>query len=196
MNVTIPGMLIRIILFSFTLLSPLNASASDKNAEAWEALREGRAILILRHALAPGTGDPANFDLNNCSTQRNLNETGREQARAWKPFLAEHGIEQARVFTSQWCRCRDTATEMDVGEVTEWPSLNSFFQGRGDGPTQTRQTITLVNELEPGLPVVMVSHQVNITRLAGIYPSSNEGVILALPLSEDPRVLARVAPER
>ncbi|MFO7528593.1 MAG: histidine phosphatase family protein [Marinobacter sp.] len=189
-------MLIRIILFSFTLLSTLNASASDNNAEAWQALQDGRAVLILRHALAPGTGDPGNFDLNDCSTQRNLNEAGREQARAWKPFLAEHGIEEARVFTSQWCRSRDTAMEMDVGEVTEWPSLNSFFQGRGDGPTQTRQTIALVNELEPGLPVVMVSHQVNITRLAGIYPSSNEGVILALPLSGDPTVLAQVTPGR
>lgn len=186
------GLTLSVITFAFSL----NASASDNNAEAWQALRDGQAILILRHALAPGIGDPGNFDLNDCSTQRNLNETGREQARSWKPFLAEHGIAEARVFTSQWCRCRDTATEMDVGEVTEWPSLNSFFQGRGDGATQTRQTIALVNELEPGLPVVMVSHQVNITRLAGVYPSSNEGVILALPLSEDPTVLARVAPGR
>ncbi|RBP33940.1 phosphohistidine phosphatase SixA [Marinobacter pelagius] len=189
-------MFLSMVLSTLALLLPLQVLASDENAEAWEALREGRAILILRHALAPGTGDPANFDLNDCSTQRNLNEAGREQARAWKPFLAEHGIVEARVFTSQWCRCRDTATEMNVGEVTEWPSLNSFFQGRGDGATQTRQTIALANELEPGLPVVMVSHQVNITRLAGIYPSSNEGVILALPLSEDPTVLARVAPGR
>ncbi|WP_372987409.1 histidine phosphatase family protein [Marinobacter sp.] len=189
-------MISRIVFAALVLLSSLHASANDNNAEAWQALQDGRAVLILRHALAPGTGDPGNFDLNDCSTQRNLNEAGREQARAWKPFLAEHGIEEARVFTSQWCRCRDTATEMDVGEVTEWPSLNSFFQGRGDGATQTRQTIALVNELEPGLPVVMVSHQVNITRLAGVYPSSNEGVILAWPLSEDPTVLARVAPGR
>ena len=189
-------MISRIVFAALVLLSPLHASANDNNAEAWQALQDGRAVLILRHALAPGTGDPGNFDLNDCSTQRNLNETGREQARAWKPFLAEHGIAEARVFTSQWCRCRDTATEMDVGEVTEWPSLNSFFQGRGDGATQTRQTIALVNELESGLPVVMVSHQVNITRLAGVYPSSNEGVILALPLSDDPTVFARVAPGR
>ena len=189
-------MISRVVFAALVLLSSLHASASDGNAEAWQALQDGRAVLILRHAPAPGTGDPGNFDLNDCSTQRNLNEAGREQARAWKPFLAEHGIEEARVFTSQWCRCRDTATEMDVGEVTEWPSLNSFFQGRGDGATQTRQTIALVNQLESGLPVVMVSHQVNITRLAGVYPPSNEGVILALPLSEDPTVLARVAPGR
>ncbi|GAA0849536.1 hypothetical protein GCM10009113_29360 [Marinobacter szutsaonensis] len=181
-----------LITFGFSL----NASASDGNAEAWQALRDGQAILILRHALAPGTGDPANFTLNDCSTQRNLNEAGREQARSWKPFLAKHGIEEARVFTSQWCRCRETANEMNVGEVTDMPSLNSFFQNRESGPGQTRETIERVNSWEPGLPVVLVSHQVNITALAGIFPASNEGVILSLPLSEDPTVLARVAPGR
>ncbi|EMP57273.1 phosphoglycerate mutase family protein [Marinobacter santoriniensis NKSG1] len=174
----------------------VNAAASDGNAVAWQALRDGEAILILRHALAPGTGDPANFTLNDCSTQRNLNETGREQARSWKPFLAEHGIEEARVYTSQWCRTRDTAMEMEVGSVSDMPSLNSFFQNRGDRLAQTRATIAQVNALGPGLPVVLVSHQVNITALAGIYPSSNEGVILALPLSDEPSVLARVTPGR
>jgi phosphohistidine phosphatase SixA len=190
-------MIIR-ILFSglLALLFSLPTFAADNNEEAWDALRDGRAVLMLRHALAPGTGDPGNFDINDCSTQRNLNDVGREQARAWKPFLADHGITAARVFSSQWCRCMDTATGMDMGKVTEWPSLNSFFRNRGDGPTQTRQTITLVNQLEEGAPVILVSHQVNITGLTGIFPSSNEGAIIALPLSDDPTVLARVSPGR
>lgn len=184
----------RVLLGSFSLVLPLLVSANDGNANAWQALKDGEAILILRHALAPGTGDPANFTLNDCSSQRNLNEVGREQARSWKPFLAEHGIEQARVYTSQWCRTRDTASEMDVGAVSDMPSLNSFFQNRGDRLAQTRETVEQVNALGPGLPVVLVSHQVNITALAGIYPSSNEGVILALPLSDEPSVLARITP--
>lgn len=170
------------------------AHASDQ--EAWEALREGRAVLMLRHALAPGTGDPGTFDLDDCTTQRNLNERGREQARAWKPFLEKRGIAAARVFSSQWCRSLDTARGMDLGEVTEWPVLNSFWQGRGNGETQTAQLIVLVNRLEAGAPVVLVSHQVNVTKLTGIFPSSNEGVIIALPLSENPTVLARVSPDR
>lgn len=149
---------------------------------------------MMRHALAPGTGDPSNFQVDDCSTQRNLNETGREQARAWKPFLAEHGITEARVFSSQWCRCMDTATEMDMGEVTEWTSLNSFFRNRSKEPKQTRETIEQVNALEDGAPVILVSHQVNTTALTGIFPSSNEGVILALPLSDSPEILARVSP--
>ena len=190
-------MLARSILTAFLSVAMcFNVSAADNNEEAWGALRDGRAVLMLRHALAPGTGDPGNFDINDCSTQRNLNDVGREQARAWKPFLADHGITEARVFSSQWCRCMDTATGMNMGEVTEWPSLNSFFRNRGDGPTQTRQTITLVNQLEEGAPVILVSHQVNITGLTGIFPSSNEGAIIALPLSEDPTVLARVSPGR
>ena len=164
--------------------------------DAWTALKEGRAVLMLRHALAPGTGDPAGFTLRDCSTQRNLNDTGREQARAWKAFLAEHGIDEARVFSSQWCRCLETAQEMNMGPVTEWPALNSFFRSRDDGPEQTRETIKLVNSLGQGAPVLMVSHQVNVTALTGIFPASNEGVILALPLSESPDILARVAPGR
>ncbi|MFN2362151.1 MAG: histidine phosphatase family protein, partial [Marinobacter sp.] len=155
---------------------------------------EGRAVLMLRHALAPGTGDPGNFDIDDCSTQRNLNESGREQARAWKPLLEEHGITEARVFSSQWCRCLETAREMDIGPVEEMTSLNSFFRNRGDGPMQTEQTMAIVNELEPGPPVVLVSHQVNVTALADVFPSSNEGVVIALPLSENPTVLARVSP--
>ncbi len=83
-----------------------------------------------------------------------------------------------------------------MGPVTEWPALNSFFRNRGDGPQQTRETINLVNALGQGAPVVMVSHQVNVTALTGIFPASNEGVILALPLSDSPDILARVSPER
>jgi phosphohistidine phosphatase SixA len=175
-------------------MAPYVARADD--AEALKALRDGQAILMLRHALAPGTGDPSNFDVDDCSTQRNLNDTGRQQARAWKPFLENQGITEARVFSSQWCRCMDTATGMDMGEVTEWPSLNSFFRDRGDGPEQTQDTIDRVNSLPAGAPVVLVSHQVNTTALTGVYPASNEGVIIALPLDDNPDVLARVSPGR
>lgn len=174
------------------LFAMMPAGADD--TEAWQALRDGRAVLMLRHALAPGTGDPADFDLDDCSTQRDLNDQGREQARAWNGLLARQGIGKARVYTSQWCRARHTAEEMDIGPVTDWPPLNSFYGGHGDGGQQTRQTIAAVNALDEGLPVVLVTHQVNITRLTGIFPSSNEGVILSLPLSESPTVFARVSP--
>lgn len=173
-------------------LMPVAAGADD--AEAWQALRDGRALLMLRHALAPGVGDPPEFIVNDCTTQRNLSDRGRAQARAWGQLLTEQGIGEVRVFTSQWCRSRDTATGMGLGEVTEWSALNSFFRNPDDGPRQTREIIELVNSLEPGPAVVLVSHQVNITRLADVFPRSNEGIILALPLSKSPTVLARILP--
>jgi phosphohistidine phosphatase SixA len=187
-----------LITAALTLTSGPTAAANatpDENV-AWQALKEGKALLVLRHALAPGFGDPESFQLEDCSTQRNLNAEGRSQARAWQPFLAARGINEARVFSSQWCRCMDTANGMGMGPVTEWPSLNSFFQGRGDRSLQTQQTIEQVNAMAPGKPIIMVSHQVNITALARVSPSSNEGVIISLPLSENPRVLARVSPSK
>jgi broad specificity phosphatase PhoE len=177
------------------LLLVSNRALATENQTAWQVLKAGDAVLLLRHALAPGTGDPADFDIDDCSTQRNLSEQGRHEAAAWKGYLAARGIGQARVFTSQWCRARDTATAMNIGPVKVMPSLDSFFDSRADGPGQTRATIDRVNSLPEGLPVVLVSHQVNITALGGIYPASNEGVILRLPLSGDPTVLARVSPE-
>lgn len=179
-----------------SLVISLPVLAADDSAGAWAALREGRAVIMMRHALAPGTGDPVRFELGDCSTQRNLNTEGREQARLWKPFLAEHGIDEARVYSSQWCRCMDTATEMNMGEVTDWPPLNSFFQNRSEGPRQTRETIEGVNDMGEGAPIILVSHQVNTTALTGVYPASNEGVIIALPLSDAPEILARVSPGR
>lgn len=186
---------IRSLITVLILLVGATQASAQSDTGAWEALREGRAVLMLRHALAPGTGDPARFQLGDCSTQRNLNDRGRQQAAAWKPFLAQHDIDRARVYTSQWCRCRDTATGMNVGAVTEWPALNSFFRNRSQSSPQTRVTIEQVNALEPGLPVVLVSHQVNVTALTGVFPASNEGLILALPLTDKAEVLARVAPE-
>lgn len=181
--------LILVMLFSVT-----TQGHAQGNDEAWQALREGRALLMLRHALAPGTGDPSHFVLGDCSSQRNLSAQGRAQARAWQALLASHDITEARVFTSQWCRSRDTATGMAVGEVIEWPALNSFFRNRNAGPGQIRETIRLVNDLGPGLSVILVSHQVNITALTGVFPASNEGIVIALPLSESPTVLGRVSP--
>ena len=181
---------------TFLLSLLISAPVLSDDDEAWAALREGRAVLMLRHALAPGTGDPAEFELGDCSTQRNLNETGRKQARAWTSFLENRGISQARVFSSQWCRAMETAEAMGLGDVQAWPVLNSFFRHRTKGPEQTGETIARVNQLEVGLPVILVSHQVNVTALTGVFPASNEGVIVSLPLSDNPDVLVRVSPGR
>lgn len=167
--------------------------ASAVQTEAWQALREGHAVLLLRHATAPGTGDPASFRLEDCRTQRNLNQTGREQAQRWGQLLRREGIEQPRLLSSRWCRALDTARGMGLAAVEPLPVLDSFFAQPGRGAERTRQLIEQINAQPRGVVLVLVSHQVNITALTGIFPMSGEGLILALPLSQPARILGRVA---
>jgi len=151
------------------------ARASDEVAAK---LAEPGHIAIMRHALAPGGGDPANFTLDDCSTQRNLSEAGRRQARRTGDFLRSVGVEQARVFSSQWCRCLDTAELLDLGPVEPLPALNSFFRDRERGPEQTQALREKIAGMDLSQPVVMVTHQVNITSLTSVFPSSGEIVVL------------------
>ncbi|MGA9253714.1 MAG: histidine phosphatase family protein [Roseobacter sp.] len=159
-----------ILTLLFTLL-PTLALAND-----WDSLSEPGAVAIMRHALAPGGGDPANFDIADCTTQRNLDDRGRDQARAIGAALRDRGFTFDRVLTSQWCRCRDTATLLDVGPVTEAPALNSFFQDRSTSDAQTADAQGIISATEGTL--MMVTHQVNITALTGVFPSSGEIIVI------------------
>jgi len=91
----------------------------------WQDIISGNNLIIMRHAIAPGTGDPRNFELGNCETQRNLSSTGRQQAKSIGERFKQAGIRNAQVYSSQWCRCVDTAVEMEIGTVKELPFLNS-----------------------------------------------------------------------
>lgn len=171
----------------------LSSAAQAGDEHAWTALREGRAVLLMRHATAPGTGDPANFQLGDCRTQRNLNQAGREQAQRWGQLLQRQWI-KPRLFSSRWCRAQDTAREMGIAAVEALPALDSFFQTPANAREQTAALIEQINAQARGAPMVLISHQVNITALTGIYPASGEGLILALPLQAPARVLARIQP--
>nr|WP_230623586.1 histidine phosphatase family protein [Stutzerimonas stutzeri] len=157
-------------------------------------LREGRAVLILRHATAPGFGDPPDFVLGDCTTQRNLDEAGRLEAQRWGDLLRKKGLSNARVLSSRWCRALETAQQMGLASVEPLPALDSFFAEPGREAAQTAALRQRLDSLPAALPVVLVTHQVNITALTGIFPRSGEGLILALPLGDPPRVLARIAP--
>ncbi|MBU0884490.1 MAG: histidine phosphatase family protein [Gammaproteobacteria bacterium] len=171
----------------------LSGAAQADDEHAWTALREGRAVLLMRHATAPGTGDPANFQLGDCRTQRNLNQAGLEQAQRWGQLLQRQWI-KPRLLSSRWCRAQDTAREMGIAAVEALPALDSFFQTPTTAREQTATLIEQINAQALGAPMVLVSHQVNITALTGIYPASGEGLILALPLQAPARVLARIQP--
>jgi broad specificity phosphatase PhoE len=146
---------------------------------AWQALQEGGAVALLRHAHAPGTGDPPEFRLGDCSTQRNLSSEGREQARRiGEQFQANH-IPIERVLSSEWCRCLETARLAFEDRVEPFPALNSFFSKQDVEGAQTRAVRALVEgwRAQSGV-LVLVTHQVNITALTGIYPAEGEILVL------------------
>ncbi len=143
-------------------------------------------VVLLRHAIAPGTGDPENFELEDCTTQRNLSESGRQQARDIGEAFRRRDIPIAKVLSSQWCRCLETAELMDVGPVEPFPALNSFFRDRTTADAQTNQIREYIanSQDQPGV-IVMVTHQVNITALTSIFPRSGSAVVLQLEVQPD-----------
>jgi phosphohistidine phosphatase SixA len=170
--------LFRAMLAVALLLTTAPARADEA---LWAALAEGGHVALMRHAQAPGTGDPEGFRLNDCGTQRNLDQTGREQARRTGHAFREHGVAVGRVLSSQWCRCLETAELLALGEVFPFPPLNSFFGDRAREPVQTEAVRAFLAEADAeGPSLVMVTHQVNITALTGIFPASGEIVVLRL----------------
>ena len=168
-------------------------STAAGEAQLWQWLRNGDAAALMRHALAPGTGDPADFDVENCATQRNLSERGREQAHTTGERFRRNGIEQAQVYSSRWCRCLETARLMALGEVQPFAGLNSFFRNRSTEPEQSAATRELIKDhvAAAGKPLLLVTHQVNITALTDIFPRSGEFVVVR-PTAAGLRVLGRI----
>jgi phosphohistidine phosphatase SixA len=165
---------------------PLKVAAQSQGALATELTETDRAktatqILMIRHALAPGMGDPANFDVNNCSTQRNLSQEGINQAKTFGQQLKKLGFTPEKIWTSQWCRSFDTAQALDLGQVTLLPVLNSYFQNRSVAQQQISDLKQFIINLPPkGGRYVMVTHHVVIGDLTGQWVGSGDGVWLLL----------------
>ncbi|MDF1749553.1 MAG: histidine phosphatase family protein [Alphaproteobacteria bacterium] len=156
------------------LIGGISPAVATQNADLWQALRFGGHVVLMRHALAPGTGDPDTFTLGDCSTQRILSQEGHEQAARIGDLFRENGIQDAQILSSQWCRCLETARGLALGSVQDLPPLNSFFQDRGNQDRQTRQLTDWLRSADLSRPTVLVTHQVNITALTGLYPQSGE----------------------
>ncbi|NJM33772.1 MAG: histidine phosphatase family protein [Rhodomicrobium sp.] len=168
------------ILFAASLLAVavLPARGASSAEDLWNALRQPDHFALMRHATAPGTGDPDNFRLGDCSTQRNLSQGGREQARRTGEAFRAKGLSFAAVYSSAWCRCLDTARLLGFGEPQVLASLNSFFEDRSAGPAQTRRLRSEIQAMDLSRPVMFVTHQVNVTALSGVYPRSGEIVVM------------------
>ncbi len=150
------------------LSNPLRA------ADFWAHAREPGAVVLLRHAQTdPGVGDPPDFRLGACHTQRNLSEEGRRQAQRIGQAFAGARVRPGEVRSSAWCRCIDTAM-LAFGEHRVWAPINSFFGGRHAEQAQTQAVLAAAQSWRGNGPLVLVTHQVNITALSGEFLSMGE----------------------
>ena len=136
-------------------------------------------VIFIRHALAPGFGDPPDFTKEDCSTQRNLNNKGRLQAQLIGDYLKKSNLLFSEILTSEWCRCIDTAKELDIGQWETFSGLNSFFEGYEKKDTVMAQLRRKLGSLKPSDLVLFVTHQVVITELTGVVPRSGEMVLFS-----------------
>ena len=158
----------------------------------WRALRSGEAVALLRHAEAPGVGDPPGFRLDDCSTQRNLSMAGRAQAVATGELFRANGIAATRVYSSEWCRCLETARLLRLGEVIPLEQLNSLFGDRSAERERTAALLSWLRRQGTGAPIVLVSHQVNISALTGQLPGSGEMIIVRIHSDRPLELLGRI----
>jgi phosphohistidine phosphatase SixA len=170
------------------------ALAAGPEADALALLKRGGVVLALRHALAPGTFDPPGFKLGDCSTQRNLSEQGRAQARALGQRLRAAGLSPARVRSSPWCRCMDTA-ELAFGRAEAWSALASPHgaseQTQASALAELRQALAAAAQ-QAGRVEVWVTHMFVLSDLLGVNTASGEGLVLGWDASTGPRLLARL----
>lgn len=157
-------------------------------------LRAGGVVLALRHALAPGTFDPPQFRLGVCSTQRNLSEEGRAQARRIGQWLASRGLQPAAVRSSPWCRCVDTAT-LAFGRADPWAALGSPRAGTEETNAESLRALRqalMAAAGESGRFEAWVTHQFVLSDLAGVSTASGEGLVLRAGSDGQVQVLGRL----
>ena len=174
--------------FNLAIITALFASLLGQSAYAnelaiWDKLQGTNPkgyVLLLRHTIAPGVGDPENFKLNDCSTQRNLSQVGRDDAKAVGDWLKRRDIKISRVESSRWCRAKETAQLLGIGKVRLNANLDSLFESQD--PAKAIQTVRVKKQIvdwrnKSGL-LVLVGHFVNIGAVAGVGVGSGEGVLV------------------
>ena len=164
------------LLIIFFSLPFFNTYASELN---WKPAQQGDKIIWIRHALAPGGGDPLGFKIEDCKTQRNLNEVGIKQSKKIGKLFKKKEIKVDQVFSSQWCRCKDTA-KYAFGDFKEFSALNSTFS-----PPYDKNKKKQIKELKEfiknwsgkGKNLVLITHYVVILAMTGETSNSGELII-------------------
>lgn len=171
-----------------------SAAAANSPEQAAQLLRLGGCVVAFRHALAPGTFDPPQFKLGDCSTQRNLGDEGRDQARRIGAWFQQQRLVPTAVRSSPWCRCIDTAT-LAFGSVTPWAALGSprgAAEGTNREGLQALRQALLKARAQPGRFEAWVSHMFVLSDLVQSNSASGEGLVLQADAGGAPVVLARL----
>ena len=168
--------LINTILIIFLILT--NGIKADSKTQVLKYLKKGNNLIFIRHAYAPGSGDPDNFDIYDCSTQRNLSKSGREQSKKIGNFFEKNKIPIELVISSEWCRCMETAL-IAFGKFETKNFLNSFFSVKflRNKKTQIKDLKKFINNWNSDKNLILVTHYVVIKEVLDYAPSSGEIVI-------------------
>jgi phosphohistidine phosphatase SixA len=162
---------------ALALLAPAAPAAADE--ALWARLKAGGQIVLVRHAVTtPGVGDPAGFRLEDCSTQRNLTEAGREEARRLGAAFRTRAIPVGRVLASPWCRCLETA-QLAFGAAEVWEPLRSLFEERGRRDERARTFRAFAGARREGGNTILVTHGANVLAFVGVSPAPAEMVIVS-----------------
>ena len=166
-----------ILILSF-ILSIIIPTSTFSNDELISKLQSGGNIVFIRHALAPGNGDPDNIDLNNCKTQRNLNKTGIDQSKRIGLFFEKNNIPIDGVLSSEWCRCKDTA-KYAFKNFKTFRGLNSFYDEKfyKFKNKQIKDLQKYIKDWDGNKNLILVTHYVVISEMLNIGVSSGEIVI-------------------
>ena len=151
---------------------------ADLDQNLIKEFHQGGKLIFIRHAYAPGSGDPKNFNLNDCSTQRNLNDSGREQSKNIGNFFSRHNIKINKVYSSEWCRCKETAfIAFERFETKKF--LNSFYspQFAKNRKKQVKKFQEFINNWDKKDNLIFVTHYVFISEILNYAPSSGEIII-------------------
>jgi len=168
--------LLNIILIIFIALT--NEIKADSKNQLFEKLQKGGNLIFIRHAYAPGNGDPDNFDIKDCSTQRNLSENGREQSKKIGNLFLKNKIDIKKVYSSEWCRCKETAS-IAFNDFETKSFLNSFFSSQfaKNKDSQMKKLKTFISNWNENKNLIFITHYVVISESLNYAPSSGEIVI-------------------
>ena len=175
------GLILSLVSVLALTLIPHNAAA--KSLAIWDLLQGTNPkgyVFLMRHALAPGVGDPENFRVDDCSTQRNLNDQGRQDARDIGQWVKRREVRILRVESSRWCRAKETAKLLGLGPVRLNKNLDSLFQDEdalNDPQTANIRKRIVSHRNSSGL-LIFVGHFVNISAVVGVSVDSGEGVLV------------------